>query len=456
MTGLATHFGIVVVTLMAMAAAVMVLQQRRTPQSAVAWLLFIILVPWLALPIFLALGVRKRGARYAPLVFTPLAGPAERSNEAARLFERLGAPAALPGNRVTIVADPQAAWKALADMAEGATRRLDAMFYALDDDEAGARFLRLLIARREAGVRVRLVLDRFGAWRHPAGLLERLRASGGEIGYSSPFLHSPARGHINLRNHRKLFIADGRMALTGGRNVGDTYFGDGTSAPLWQDLSVQVEGPAVVPLADIFESDWAVVKRLARRASVRPDPVPSPDGAAGIVQIVPSGPDIPEDTLHDGLTVAIHEARRRVWLATPYFVPTEALGNALKLAARRGVDVRILVPEHSNQPMTDFARGAFLRELAGDGCRILRYPLAMVHAKAGLVDTMAWAGSANFDVRSMLLNFELAVLFHDPVNVKALEDWFAALEAGCETGMPPCGAIRRMAETVFRLGAPVL
>ena len=163
-------------------------------------------------------------------------------------------------------------------------------------------------------------------------------------------------------------------------------------------------------LQDVFRSDWAVV--TGRPTVPNDEPKAKRTTATGgksVVQVVPSGPDLPNDVFHDGLTVAIHQAKQRVWIATPYFLPTESLSMALGLAARRGIDVRILIPETSNQRLTDFARGAYLRNLYTDGCQILRYRPSMMHAKAGLIDMMAWVGTANFDVRSMLLNFELAV-----------------------------------------------
>ena len=174
------------------------------------------------------------------------------------------------------------------------------------------------------------------------------------------------------------------------------------------------------------------------------------------MQLVPSGPDTRDDALHDSLVQAIHAASGRIWLVTPYFLPTEQLGQALATAARRGLDVRILLPQKSNQKIADFARGAYLRELADCGCKILRYMPGMLHAKAGIIDDFGWVGSANFDVRSMLLNFEMVLFLYDPASVAELARWLKALEQDCHEGIAPAGFSRRVAEGVFRLGTPVL
>jgi len=153
---------------------------------------------------------------------------------------------------------------------------------------------------------------------------------------------------------------------------------------------------------------------------------------------------------------AIHSARRRVWLATPYFLPTEFLGNALSIAAKRSVDVRVVLPQTSNQKLADFARGAYLRDMQDAGCRIEFFQGGMLHAKAGIIDEFGYLGSANFDVRSMLLNFETTLFVYDPGSVQALADWYRLQEERCTSGLPPAGFFRRISEGVFRLGAPVL
>lgn len=438
---------LVVLGVMAVAlATILALQQRRSPQSSVAWILSIVLVPYVAVPLFLLLGVRKRGARFAAIDFSDIAALTDDADATARTFAGLGAPAPTAGNAFALQTTPEAARIALEALVQGATRRLDILLYIIERDDSGRAFVQLLTERVRAGVEVRLNIDRLGSLSRPRGALAEFVRAGGKLQFFSPFLNFRAGGHLNLRNHRKLVIADGSRVWAGGRNVGDRYLVAG--APLWLDLSYSAGGPVVRAFADVFAADWGAgaTVHLPR------------DRTAGdaTLQLVPAGPDEGLDVLHEGLVSAIHRAETRVWVVTPYFIPTEALSLALTTAARRGLDVRIFLPDRSNQWTADLARGPYLREAARAGCRICRFVPGMLHAKAGLVDQVGWVGSANFDVRSMLLNFELALFLYDQTAVAGLEGWIAALEADCAAGVVPVTAPRRLLENLFRLGAPIL
>lgn len=447
---LTEHLLVVLLTLAAAVAVIFVVQQRRSPQSAAAWILFIVLVPYLAIPIFLMLGFRKRGSRFPPIRFSRPDTEPIQGNETETLFRALGAPPGLTGNAIELLTSPDTAREALETMLEDARETLDILLYIVAPDRAGREFVRLLTARARQGVKVRLSLDRLGTLFRPRRELAEFQAAGGELRFFSPFLHAPDNGHMNLRNHRKLVIADSRRVWAGGRNVGLHYLGSTPQA--WTDLSYILTGPIVRNFMDVFASDWDLTSRVST------PPRAWCDAGAGpaALQLVAAGPDDPGDVLHDGLVSLIYNARTRVWLATPYFVPTESLQEALHTAARRGLDVRIFVPERSNQRAADLARGAYLRELAAAGAGVFRFQAGMLHAKAGLVDDVGWTGSANFDVRSLLLNFELVLLAYDPETVGGLEAWFSGIVEACETGAENARFARRVLEGVFRLGAPAL
>ncbi|WP_282025218.1 phospholipase D-like domain-containing protein [Limimaricola cinnabarinus] len=447
---------------LALLATVMLLQQRRTPQSAAAWILAIILLPWAAIPLFFALGFRKQSDRHPTIRFSTPPGdaPADPALGPAEAFRAYGVPAASRGNLIELHRDARHAREAMREMVESARHELDITFYLIHDDAVGRDFVDLLTARVAAGVQVRLIIDRLGGFWCPRAALERFEAAGGELRWHQPFLNWPLKGHMNLRNHRKMIIADRARAWTGGRNVGCEYMGfpphmrhEKGHPELWRDLSFTLQGPAVEVLWDLFRAD-----RGTAEGETEPLPelhVEARPGAA-TVQVVPSGPDTHLDPLHDVLVQMIHAATRRVWIATPYYLPTEPLNAALCTAARRGVDVRVMVPARSNQRIADFARGAYLRALDEAGGRVLQLPRQMNHAKMGVIDDAAWAGSANFDVRSMLLNFEVAVFVYDAPSVALLADWFAAETALCREGVRRPRLGRRLAEGVFRLGAPML
>ncbi|VDC28370.1 putative cardiolipin synthase YwiE [Pseudogemmobacter humi] len=445
------HFLVVMGVLAVASAIVLALQPRRTPQSSAAWILFIILVPYIAVPVFLVLGFRKSRRSFPTLMFPAHPGSEPPDPPAlARDFAALGAPGARQGNRIVLHETPEAARAALEALVKGARHRIDIILYVLAPDASGRWFLDLLTGKLREGVEVRLTIDWLGSLRRPRRALNAFTAAGGELRWFSPLGHLTDTANLNLRNHRKMVIADCARVWSGGRNVGDEYLASPPGE--WLDLSFTAEGPVVDGFNAVFASDWEVA------GDPLPEPVapPCPPRGEALLQLVPAGPDEAQDVLHDGLVAAIYRARRRVWIATPYFVPTELLAQALATAARSGLDVRLFVPAKSNQWTTDLTRGPYLRAMARTGVRVLRYMPGMMHAKAGIVDDAAWIGSANLDVRSMLLNFETVMMIYDPETLAAVESWFRALEPDCVAGTAPARLPRRLIEGIFRLGAPIL
>lgn len=450
-----TYLAVTVGVLLTAAALIWVLQQRRSPQSALAWILFIVTAPYLGVPMFFAFGVRKRGTFYDYIHFAPEpVDPGPPVHDLDDMFRRLDLPAARSGHRLSLETDPRAARAALNRLIAEAHTSLDIVLYRLDPDPYGEAFVAALIDALARGVRVRLILDHLGTIiKRPRKALKAFVEAGGELRMFSPFPKFLATGRLNLRNHRKMVIADGRLVWSGGRNVGLAYLGSPSDPVTWRDLSYVIEGPVVPRFAEVFEADWRKEGEPAGGPTVPTGPVP---GGKTVAQLVPSGPDLPHDGLHDALVHGIHTTRHRVWIATPYFLPSDQLLHALATAARLGRDVRLLVPARSNQRIADFARGAYLRDLEEAGVVILRYGPRMMHAKAVVLDDVAVIGSANIDVRSMLLNFETALLIYDEATVAALATWFSELSSTAKVGNKPATLARRLAEATFRLGAPIL
>ena len=446
---LITHGEIVLLSALILVAAAFLLQQRRSPQSTAAWLLFLVVAPYVAIPIFVGLGVRKRASGPDALRLQ-VADTDTPVSDIDRILRAYRLPGATGGHHFTLHDRPDTARAALFEMVAGAQTRIDALFYIVANDDHGRAFVTALTERARAGVTVRLIIDRLGTLNPPWRELRALSEAGGETRFFSPLVQRPMRGHLNLRNHRKIMVVDGATAFGGGMNVGAEYMGDGDD--VWTDLAFTLRGPAVETCAQIFASDWQGTGGAER------DPLPAaaPTDGTTVAQLAPSGPDLRHDGVHDALVNAIHRAHDRVWIATPYFLPTDTLSEALSIAARRGVDVRILLPARSNQRIADFARGAYMRELHAAGCAILLFRPGMMHAKAGIIDGTAYVGSLNFDVRSMQLNFEDALFVHDDASVAQLADWFVARAADCDQGIGKAGPLRRIGEGLFRIGAPVL
>ena len=458
MGGLFTHLEVVITVLVTVITALLILQDRRTPQSALAWILFLILLPYLAVPAFLALGYRKRRLSERQIAFGDPAPQTIALAEAwpiDRLLRRYGQPGAVAGNRFAFGFVPEPAYAELIALVEGAERSVDVTLYALGNDPVGRAFVVALARRARAGVRVRVILDGLGAINRPRRALRRLQQAGGEVRFYARVLHGPFGARINLRNHRKMVIVDDGVVIAGGRNVGQEYFGPQPRQGRWADLSFTLEGPAVATYVAVFRADWKAAGGQ-NTPVVGPRPDPTADAGSARLQVVASGPDVDDDALHDALVWACHGALRRIWIVTPYFLPTAALVDALAIAARRGVDLRILVPARSNQRLADLARGAYLRELQGRGASVLLYAPGMVHAKAFVIDDLAVVGSANLDVRSLLLNYEVSVLLQSPADVAEVADWMEGLFADARPLPVDVSRMRRFVERLFRLGAPIL
>ena len=428
-----------------------VLGQRRQPAAAVAWVLFILLLPYVALPAFLIFGSRKRARAVRLGGLHPAAQAPSWAEQTALALRQ---PAAAPYEDLAIHVDGQAARGALWEVIDQAQHSIELCTFIIGRDSFGHAVIERLAARARAGVTVRLMVDGLGALMGGRPELSALKAAGGHLVQFVPPLHSPLRGRTNLRNHRKLLIADAghptQRLWCGGRNLACEYFDGEPGKPAWHDLSFDLRGPLVLQAGALFRHDWRFAGGRPRLAAIplKALPPPGPDAPPGPrAQLIASGPDQVDDTVQSMLVTAAYRARERLLMVTPYFVPDAALLAALCLAARRGVVVDLLLPARSNHGMSDIARGRALRTLAAAGARIWLAP-HMLHAKLVVVDeTLALAGSANIDSRSLFLNYELMVAFHDAPAVQAFGQWFEQERALARRSQPArAGLLRDVGE----------
>lgn len=329
--------------------------------------------------------------------------------------------------RVQLHADGVESLQSLLATVAAARQRLDVCTYLLANDDTGRQIAQALLDSAGRGVRVRLLVDALGGLGMPSAMLRTLRRRGVQVRRFMPLLHNPLHGRTNLRNHRKLALADGRRLWSGGRNLADEYFVDRPGRLAWVDLSYEVRGPLAAQAQAQFNTDWRVARGLALRKARRPHDGPGaqPGVSGALAQWVASGPDHADDTLHALLLAAAYHAQRRIVAVTPYFVPDQALIDAWCLACRRGVRVSLLLPARSNHRLADIARERALRELAAAGAQVWLAP-TMVHAKAVLVDDdMALVGSLNLDARSLFLNYEAMTAFYGAEELRWLSQWCA-------------------------------
>lgn len=469
---------------------------RRSSGTAVAWVLALVAFPYLSIPLYLMFGTRK----VTKLVRSDLpcadATPAERVTPAwARdVLAAVRAPAPVRADALHFEADGRVALLGVLEFIERAERELQVCTFILANDEIGERVMDALIVAAHRGVRVRLLVDAIGSLRLRKANILRLEQNGVTLRRFMPILHNTVKGRANLRNHRKYMVADGYYAWSGGRNFAQEYFLDTPLHPAWLDLSFQVTGTLACHLAAQFEADWSqasapllwgtrkvasetlahsaidAFSRLQETWHRVADTVlanvlgqgPADSAQPGqaliaapmvdqTVQLVASGPDHADDTLYTLLLTAIFQARWRIVIVTPYFVPDEALAAALTLAARRGVQVDIYTPRQSNHRLADVARMRAMREVAAAGAHIHAID-TMCHAKVVLVDeAMALCGSANLDTRSLFLNYELMVAFFSPEAIEALHAWVCHIHTRTSPyALQPPGVARDLLEGIVR------
>lgn len=454
-----SHTFLVVGEILFFSALVHMVYQRRTPTSMISWLLAIILLPHLAVPLYFVLGSRKHISSKTKSMFslrsvTDL--PLERANPIDGVLRANGIPGGTQGNRFVLYTDGTAAFSALMHEIDNAQESIFISTYVFSNDAVTTEIIKALTEKAKVGVEVNLLIDSLGSFplycfQHP---VKKLRQAGAKVSFFMPILKMPLRNYINLRNHRKIFLFDRRIVLTGGMNLSAEYMGPSPDPGRWNDLLFLIEGPAVFHYLEIFASDWAYA--CDRAMAIAMDSVPPGLGDA-YIQVVPSGPDIARDALFEALICAIYAAKKRIWIVTPYFVPVTSLQEALIIAHHKGVDVKLITPYDSNHLTADLVRSSYMRELMEAGVEVALYKGPMLHAKAILFDdTGAMLGSVNIDNRSLLLNYEVVSFAYSAAIISEVNAWMEKLLEDSHHAMKPAGTLRRLAENLMRIIAPQL
>jgi len=446
-----------------------ILLQKRAPSGTIAWLLIIFFLPYVGVPLYLIFGGRKMQRHVNRKGRMDLTSkeqiPDNQANVIDRLLRTYNIPGAESGHRGRLCRTGHENFQAMEAVLQSARRSIYMSTFIYHPDEVGQRILDILVEKAKAGVDVRLLMDGVGSLHTRSRFFKPLTEVGGRIAFFLPVLHRPFRGRTNLRNHRKITVVDNRTVMAGGANIGIESMSTDGGPALWKDLAFVMEGPAVRHWLSVFATDWEfTAKETLTDEQLHipndPDSVEH-DGMelteAGVVQVVPSGPDVASDALHDALLTMIYSARQRFWAVTPYFVPDDALCQALVLAARRGVDVRVMLPKRSNHLSPDIARGIPLRQIQAAGGQVMFYSPKMLHAKVVLMDeAAAIVGSANMDSRSLLLNYETAMFVYGPTAIGAVEGYIEDLMADTHPGIADASLPRALGESIVRLVSPLL
>jgi cardiolipin synthase len=393
-----------------------ILLNKRNAYAAALWLAFAWLLPVFGVLLYWSFGVnrvaRKARRRQKPMQSTSAGtdhSVPEQMLPLLRIGDSLSPRSLLAGNTVELLVDGDATYPAMLDAIAHAEKSLGFVSYIFDEDEVGLRFEEALQDAAARGVQVRLLVDGIGAWGLGPRLYRDLGAVGGRVASFWPrgrWLKHPG---LNLRNHRKILVVDGRLGFTGGLNVSARHTTmPGADGPASRDLHFRVRGPVVKHLVEAFVDDWEMATGEVLNGSFWfPELLSTGDVLA---RGIPSGPDFTLGKLHELLLGAMRTARHRIDLMSPYFIPDGAILASLRAASRSGVRVRLILPRKTDHRFMAWAARAYLWELVESGVEVWEVTDEFVHAKLAVIDDH-WAlfGSANLDPRSFRLNFEFNV-----------------------------------------------
>ena len=425
-----------------------IVRTRRDPRGALVWILTLILLPVLGLILYALVGqvpimrkVRRRRRRLRKIehalaqqtaVLTQVYDAREKKTvhglqrDLIHVAARVSGAVVTRGNNVAIYHDAERAFLALGLAIEAARLHIHMEYYIFADDDTGQAMRDLLVKKAREGVEVRLLLDAVGCWGLDQAFVDSMRDQGVQLAFFLPWGLAHRRLQLNCRNHRKLTILDGRLAFSGSKNIADEYLGRKARLAPWLDTHLETRGPCVAQLQEVFVEDWHFATK-EDLSSNRYFPTPIVEGEK-IVQVVPSGPDRRADLMHQLLYAAVSSAHHSVSLLTAYFVPDPAMMLALTSAAYRGVRVQVLLPSRSDHRVVLWAARAMYEELLEAGVEIYEYDKGMLHAKEVIVDShWAMVGSANMDIRSFRINFELTSMLYDEELARQLQADFDAL-----------------------------
>ncbi|WP_281994587.1 cardiolipin synthase [Ruegeria faecimaris] len=445
-------------------------QTARTPQGAVGWVVFLISAPIAGVPLYLFLGHHRfRGYRmarkHAETVVEGIKSFADFSRPDPDMitinplpFEELAHLPISRGNGAELLVDGQATFDAIFQAIDAAQDYVLVQFYIVRDDGLGRQLQSKLIAAAERGVQVRFMTDAVGSYGLPTSYITSLRAAGIHVAGQHEKRHPGQRFQLNYRNHRKTVIIDGEIGFIGGHNVGDEYLGQSAKFGHWRDTHIRLTGHIVRQLQLIFTEDWYwahqedLIDQLAWAGQESDQDMNA--------LLVATGPGDETETGAMMFFSAITEAKERLWIASPYFVPDIDIMTALRHAAMRGVDVRILVPDVIDHRLPWLAAFAYFDEIRECGARVYRYTNGFMHQKVFLVDdTLTAVGTTNLDNRSFRLNFEAMALFFDKdaahaVHNMLLMDFESSYEL--DKTLPEQPAYIRFGSPLARLFAPIL
>ena len=428
------------VELLGILAAVHAIMNARTSQGAIAWAISLITFPWLALISYAVLGRNKfkgyvllRSAKdqnihhYIEKIQKEAVSRnliEENLSASERSLTRLADMPITRYNKSRLLIDGNETFRSIFEGIESAESYILIQFFIIKHDDISREFQKKLIEKAKENVKIYFLYDEIGSHKLPQSYLREMQIAGINTSAFHTTKGRANRFQLNFRNHRKIVVVDGKIAYMGGHNVGDEYLGKDPKIGAWRDTHVKVQGPVVQEIQFCFVEDWHWATNEMPELSWELQK--AGDGREKILMIA-SGPADNLETCALMFVQAINDARQRIWIASPYFVPDLQILSALKLAALRGVDVRVMLPEKADHRTVYLASFSYYQNTLPLGIKIYRYTTGFMHQKVFLVDSAyAAVGTANLDNRSFRLNFEITLLNYDSIFIKEVEDMLTA------------------------------
>ena len=414
------------------------LLENRNPVKSFSWLLVLVFIPVVGLVLYILLGqnyrkrkiisrksiqriterpvasfdIDKLNSEHMDQHFIKLSSMLKKNSEAEGYAY----------NKIEILSRGEDIFQSMFDAIRNAKNHIHIEFFIFEDDKLSNELRELLIKKSREGVRVRMIYDYVGSINLSSRYLHTLRYAGVYVRPFLPLRLRLRRSKINYRNHRKLVIVDGKIGFTGGINIADRYL-YGSKLGEWRDTVVRIEGAGVHGIQKLFLTDWYFVERkLITAGKYFPEPQRYEEN---LVQLVSSGPDTDWQSIMQGIAAAIMAAEKYVYIHTPYFMPNELMSGCIQMAALSGTEIRLMIPEKSDAPLSDLSSFSYLGDMMEAGVRVFIYKKGFLHSKAIVLDDfVSIIGSTNMDDRSFDQNFEANAFIYDTKTALQLKELF--------------------------------
>ena len=452
--------------------------RHRKPSFATVWLMILMMFPWPGFILYLFIGIQrppkhrlfqkkkliqalaKLKNQFADSYIKLRADLSPEKQKASEIVSRSGGMPATGNNHIEFISESEDFISRLISDIGSAVHHVHLQFYIFEDDDVGKRVSNALTEASKRGVECRLLLDAMGSRKFITRQSAALRRNNIQVVAAYPIISlRHYLGRLDWRTHRKIALIDGKTAYTGSQNIVDPSYGHSDSNLVWRDLVARISGPAVFSLQAVFLSDWFLGTDEMLNG---PDYFPEPENEGGSpIQVLPSGPVYSPNNYHMVVIEALYQAKKQIIITSPYFIPDDAMLQALESACRRGIDLNLVIPWKSDQFLPGNAAKSYYEEIMNWGARIHLFKGGLLHAKSISIDEeICFFGSSNFDIRSFALNFEMDLVFYGQKEINAIikqqKTYISQSEELKAEEWNNRGLFRKTIENLTRLLSPML